>query len=65
MAQIYLSGVGWGELPKVTGRAAKAYLVGGFTVIIMQGSVQIGLNWSWPTSTELLNLIRLGAATKH
>ena len=29
--------------------------VGGFTVIIMQVSVQIGLNWNWPTGTELGN----------
>ena len=27
--------------------------VGGFTMIIMQVSVQIGLNWNWPTGTEL------------
>ena len=30
--------------------------VGGFTVIIMQVSVQIGLNWNWPTGTELGNM---------
>ena len=37
MAQIYLPGVGG---------------VGGLTMIIMQVSVQIGLNWYW-TGTEL------------
>ena len=30
--------------------------MGGFTVIIMQVSVQIGLNWNWPTGTELSNM---------
>ena len=30
---------------------------GGFTVIIMQVSVQIGLNWNWPTGTELGNTL--------
>ena len=28
----------------------------GLTVIIMQVSVQIGLNWNWPTGTELGNI---------
>ena len=27
--------------------------MGGFTVIIMQVSGQIGLNWNWPTGNEL------------
>ena len=31
---------------------------GGFTVIIMQVSIQIGLNWIWPTGTELGEITR-------
>ena len=30
--------------------------VGGLTVIIKQISVQIVLNWNWPTGTELGNI---------
>ena len=45
MAQIYLPGMGLG------GRGGLGGV--GLTVIIMQVSVQIGLNWKWPTGTEL------------
>ena len=36
----------------------------GLTVIIMQISVQIGLNWKWPTGTELGNIKLNNITTK-